>query len=152
MALERIQVFMQQTSTHLVAAAEDACQQAFGMDIATLAEQIHRIALEIFVAVISTILFLANSSIFTIGALYGIVNSENMARMLESIQDVWERQEFASRALIAIACAIAWPIAIATAAFFVGGNVGCKLYGQADRNRIEPSAFDPPPLDAANAL
>src|SRR5437879_1702332 len=112
MALQKIEACLRQAGSEFVRVSDEACLMAFGMDVQELAKQIHKVALEVFVFVISTILFLANSSIFAIGALYGVVSSENMREMLESIQDVWERQEFVSRALITLAALFAWPIAI----------------------------------------
>ena len=88
------------------------------------AERIYQIARPIFQILLSAVLFAAQSTLFTIGFLTGILNPRAIQTATERICNVWNRQHGLAKGLIVTGAIVAWPITLAASAFFVGGNAG----------------------------
>jgi hypothetical protein len=93
------------------------------------AERICQIVFPVFQVLVSVVLFAAQSTLFTIGFLTGILNPGAIQKATERICNVWNRQHGIAQGLIVTGAIVAWPITLAASAFFVGGNVGVLCQG-----------------------
>ena len=88
------------------------------------ARRLGRIAITILKAIGVCFLFAAQSTLFSIGFICGIVLPEPVERATRRISEAWNRQSWLVRGLVCSGAVIAWPISLAAAAFFVGGKTG----------------------------
>ena len=78
----------------------------------------------VFMTLAATVLFMTQSTLFTIGFLVGIIHPQMIDDATKRICDAWSRQSILNRGLIVSGAIIAWPISFAISAVLVGGNVG----------------------------
>ncbi len=102
-----------------------------------LFERVRDIALPILLAIGGTILFAAQSSMFVIGVFVSIMNPAILQGALGRISSIWRRQHIISQCLIVAGAAMAWPISLAAASFFLGGHVGLSLLPHEDQTASE---------------
>lgn len=124
---------------------DSACLRHLEMNLEGIANSIHHVAMQTFIILLTTLFFLANASVFVIGAIISIADKDSMDSMIARLLFVWERQDFTRRAVITTAALFAWPIAFAASAFFVGANIGSWLQEDPQAPAPgSPSQFDHP--------
>lgn len=92
--------------------------------IREVAERIYQIVLPLFQILMTVLLFAGQSTLFTVGFLTGILSPGAIQNATQRICNVWNRQHGLAKGLIVTGAIVAWPIALAASAFFVGGNLG----------------------------
>ena len=88
------------------------------------ARRLGRIALTTLKAFGIFILFAAQSTLFSLGFIGGIVFPQPIENATQRIFEAWNHQSWLVRGIICTGAVVAWPISLAAAAFFVGGNTG----------------------------
>ena len=89
-----------------------------------LADRVVQLVCPIFKIIIASVLLAAQSTLFTVGFLTGVINPGAIKTATQRICDVWNRQSGLGHGLIIAGAVLAWPITLAASAFFVGGNLG----------------------------
>jgi hypothetical protein len=110
-----------------------------------VADRLCQIAVPTFKILIAAGLFAAQSTLFTIGFLTGILKPEAIQHATARICEVWQRQPCHAYGLIIGGAVVAWPIALATSAFFVGANVGVCCQSTHANSTTAPSTEDERP-------
>ena len=88
------------------------------------AERIYQTVVPLFQILLTALLFAGQSTLFTVGFLTGILSPGTIQNATQRICNVWDRQHGLAKGLIVTGAIVAWPIALAASAFFVGGNLG----------------------------
>lgn len=102
-------------------------QKYSGSTIQETALHIQNIALFALQILVTSVLFLSNSSLFVLGAVVSVINKDIIDHSIAKIGNVWEKLSAPKRALVITAAVFAWPISLASAAFFVGGHLTSHL-------------------------
>jgi hypothetical protein len=93
-----------------------------------VAKKIAPIALKIFYILANLGLFLTNSSLYVVGAIAASIFPKEMKAGIDRISKVfWQDRTVLELAGIGICAFIAWPIFLASTAFFAGGNLALSL-------------------------
>jgi hypothetical protein len=93
-----------------------------------VAKKIVPIAQQVMKAIGTTLLFLTNSSLFVIGAVAASIFPDQMQEGINRISRVFGKERsWPQLAGIALAAVLAWPIFLACASFFAGGNLALTL-------------------------
>lgn len=92
-------------------------------------EKVVTIALHVLAGLGAALLLAAQSSLFAIGFLISIINCSMMKTSIERITAEWNKQNIVTQCVVIGAAIVAWPISLASTAFFVGGRLGILLQG-----------------------
>lgn len=90
-------------------------------------QRVHQTALPILRIATASLLFTAQSTLFSVGVLTAVTAPSFMKTSVDRISATWNQQALGIRALIIGGSIIAWPICLAASAFFVGGSIGLSL-------------------------
>lgn len=93
-------------------------------------ERIREVGEQILLTAGKLILFAAQSAMFSIGVIVSAMNPQFMKGSIDRISSLWRRQNLFQQGLIVAGAAVAWPISLAAASFFVGGSIGLSLLGE----------------------
>jgi hypothetical protein len=107
--------------------------------VQSCAKKVEEISLPIFKVVASLLLFTAQSSMFVIGALVGVVSPEFMRNSIDRICLIWNSFSIGEKAAALVAGVIAFPITTALGAFFVAGNFSLHLLENAQGEQCPSS-------------
>lgn len=102
-------------------------EQLTGSSIEETTLRVQEIALFALQILATSVLFLSNSSFFVLGAVVSVINKALIDHSVAKIGNVWENLTAAKKALVITAAVFAWPISLASAAFFTGGHLSSRL-------------------------
>lgn len=112
--------------------------EEFSPIIYIVIDHVSKAAFPILWGTTSFFLLTAQSSLFSIGVLSGVLAPAFMQQKLDQIHNAWNAQPFPTKALIIGGSVLAWPIALASSAVFVGASIGISLQ-KTTKKVISPS-------------